>query len=56
MATTSIAARIAANGLQQHLHAEPTTVAECTHLGFSCIWDSDCCSSLVCTWWICVWA
>ena len=53
MTTTSIAASIAANGMQQHLHAEPTTVAECKPLGTSCWVDTDCCPGLICEWWTC---
>ncbi|TDB89419.1 hypothetical protein E1264_08375 [Actinomadura sp. KC216] len=53
VSTTSIAARIAGNGLQQHLHAEPATVAECRRLGTSCWHDTDCCSGLLCEWWTC---
>ena len=51
---TSIASRLASNGLQQHMYAEPTAVAEhCTSLGYSCWWDSQCCYDLICEWWTC---
>ena len=57
---TSIASRLASNGLQQHLYAEPTTVAEeCRIAGQSCWFDSDCCNEtwrLICEWWTCRYA
>ncbi|HEY8479977.1 MAG TPA: Dickkopf N-terminal cysteine-rich domain-containing protein [Spirillospora sp.] len=53
MATTSITERMAGDGLQQHLHAEPATVAECKTLGTSCWVDTDCCGGLICEWWTC---
>lgn len=53
MSMTSIAARIAGNGMQQHLYAEPATVAECTKVGYSCWSDTDCCPGHLCTWWSC---
>jgi len=57
---TSIASRLAGDGLQQHLYAEPTAVAEeCRYAGHSCWSDSDCCNEsvrLICEWWTCRWA
>lgn len=53
MVTTSIAERMAGNGLQQHLYAEPATVAECLAKGKQCFFDADCCWGLLCEWWIC---
>ncbi|TDD72481.1 hypothetical protein [Actinomadura rubrisoli] len=56
MSATSITARIAGSGMQQHLYAEPATVAECRIPGQSCWWDSDCCNESyrqVCEWWTC---
>jgi hypothetical protein len=54
---TAIASRLAGNGLQQHMYAEPTAVAEeCRNAGYSCWFDSDCCNAannLVCEWWTC---
>jgi hypothetical protein len=45
--------------MQQHLYAEPTTVAECRYAGYSCWFDSDCCNEsvhLICEYWTCRYA
>jgi hypothetical protein len=48
---TLIATRLASNGLQQHLYAEPTTVQEfCVPAGWPCSNDQQCCGDLVCAW------
>ncbi|MDT0532003.1 hypothetical protein RM555_23695 [Micromonospora sp. DSM 115977] len=57
---TSVAARLASNGLQQHMYAEPTVVAEaCSPKGARCVWDSDCCNAAgydtICEWYECIW-
>ncbi|MFD5099508.1 MULTISPECIES: hypothetical protein [Streptomyces] len=45
MTTTSLAARLAGPGLQQHLFAAPTTVAAaCETFGVTCWGASECCS------------
>jgi hypothetical protein len=54
MITTSITTRLASNGLQQHLYAEPTTVQEwCGGWGSECYYDYDCCGALVCYYGYC---
>jgi hypothetical protein len=53
MSGTSIVEHMAGNGLQQHLYAEPVTVAECTRPGGSCWSDTDCCPWAHCEWWTC---
>ncbi|WP_434599938.1 hypothetical protein [Streptomyces sp. A5-4] len=54
MTGVSVAERLAAGGLQEHMFSQPTAVAEaCSPNGATCIWDSDCCSGLVCEWWEC---
>jgi hypothetical protein len=56
---TSIATRLAGNGLQQHMYAKPTAVAEaCRKLGYSCWTDGECCGYFeggwaVCEFWTC---
>ncbi|WP_434599937.1 hypothetical protein [Streptomyces sp. A5-4] len=54
MTGVSVAERLAAGGLQQHMFAEPTAVAEeCKYPGQSCWFDSDCCNPRFCEWWTC---
>lgn len=60
MPVTSIAAKLSSNGLQQHMFAEPTVVAEkCSGNGQRCIYDSDCCNDpsyiTNCEWYACEW-
>jgi hypothetical protein len=49
--TASITERLASNGMQQHLYAEPVTAAEC--LQDPCLFDIDCSCGLVCEWFNC---
>lgn len=55
MVTMSIAARLTANGMQQHLYNEPAIVQEgtCQNPGEPCAWDSQCCPGNLCEWWHC---
>jgi hypothetical protein len=60
MTATSFASRLASNGLQQHMYAEPTVVAEaCAGNHGRCVWDSDCCNDARyetnCEWTRCQW-
>lgn len=51
MTTTSLAARLASDGLQQYMFAAPATVAEqCTGVGGGCISSYECCYGLWCNW------
>ncbi|MBT2396640.1 hypothetical protein [Streptomyces sp. ISL-100] len=56
MITTSLAARLAGDGLQQYMFAAPSTVAErCKGVGGGCISSYECCPGLWCDWaFICV--
>ncbi|MER8072339.1 hypothetical protein ABTZ59_29015 [Streptomyces sp. NPDC094034] len=50
MKTMSIASRLASDGLQQHMFAAPTNVAEaCKPTGYHCISSAQCCSGW-CDW------
>lgn len=50
MTITPIGARLASDGLQQHLFTAPTTVAAlCKPYGVSCFSSSECCSGW-CSW------
>lgn len=52
---TSLAARVASDGLRQHMYASPAVVEEnCLPQQASCWYDSECCPGLLCTWWACV--
>ncbi len=54
MTASSIAERLSAGNLQQHMFSEPTVVAEeCKQPGESCWFDSDCCNPRLCEWWTC---
>ncbi|NBE93947.1 hypothetical protein FE391_08325 [Nonomuraea sp. KC401] len=51
MITTSVAARLAGNDLQQHIFASQSTVIqECNTNGETCLFDWDCCSGF-CNWY-----
>lgn len=51
MTVTSVAARLASDGLRQHLYARPTAVAEaCLRQGYSCTSSAECCQGLWCNW------
>ncbi|MER8072338.1 hypothetical protein ABTZ59_29010 [Streptomyces sp. NPDC094034] len=51
MTVSSIASRLASDGLQQHMFAAPTNVAEaCKPVGYHCISSAQCCSGLWCDW------
>ncbi|WP_157839107.1 hypothetical protein [Streptomyces flavidovirens] len=50
MTTTSLAERLATDGLQQHLFTAPTTVAAaCGLFGVACWGSSECCGES-CGW------
>ncbi|GAA2986396.1 Dickkopf N-terminal cysteine-rich domain-containing protein [Actinokineospora diospyrosa] len=57
MIAVSFASRLATDGLQQHLFAAPSTVAEaCKKRGYACWSSSECCNGLWCSWrFICDW-
>ncbi|MFI6070070.1 hypothetical protein ACIA5C_00610 [Actinoplanes sp. NPDC051343] len=51
MTTTTIAGRLASDGLRQHLYAQPATVTEaCQGMYFSCFSSYECCAGLWCSW------